>query len=60
MNVPTECLRGVAMPETKPAADQQPAHQRSYIHSNTKDGYLKRLRRTEGWGGSPVWFGRAD
>ena len=48
MNLPTERLKGIAMTETKPAAEQQPAHQHSYIHNNTKDGYLKRLRRVEG------------
>ena len=48
MNLPTERLKGIAMTETKPAAEQQPAHQHSYIHNNTKDGYLKRLRRIEG------------
>ena len=32
------------MTETDPAAK----HQHSYIHNNTKDDYLKRLRRIEG------------
>ncbi len=45
---PTEILKGVAMTETEPAPEQQPAHQHSYIHNNTKDDYLKRLRRIEG------------
>jgi DNA-binding FrmR family transcriptional regulator len=36
------------MTETKPDAEQQPAHQHSYIANNTKDDYLKRLRRIEG------------
>ena len=33
------------MTEMDPAAVQ---HQHSYIHNNTKDDYLKRLRRIEG------------
>ena len=48
MNLPTGSRKGIAMTETKPAAVQQPAHQHSYIHNNTNDGYLKRLRRIEG------------
>jgi CsoR family transcriptional regulator, copper-sensing transcriptional repressor len=35
------------MTETKPG-EQKAAHQHSYIHNNTKDDYLKRLRRIEG------------
>jgi CsoR family transcriptional regulator, copper-sensing transcriptional repressor len=45
--IPIENLKGVAMTETEPAA-QQPAHQHSYIANNTKGDYLKRLRRIEG------------
>ena len=48
MYFPTESLKGTAMTETKPAAEQQLPHQHSYIHNNTKDSYLKRLRRIEG------------
>ncbi len=36
------------MTETPSAAQQQSTHQHSYIHNNTKDDYLKRLRRIEG------------
>jgi Metal-sensitive transcriptional repressor len=36
--------RGDEMTETTPAV----RHEHSYIHNNTKDDYLKRLRRIEG------------
>ncbi len=45
---PTESLEGIAMTEIQPGAEQQPAHQHSYIANNAKDDYLKRLRRIEG------------
>ena len=48
MNLPTESPKGIAMTKTEPAAEQQPAHQHSYIHNSTKGDYLKRLRRIEG------------
>ena len=35
------------MTETDPAAER-PTHQHGYIANNTKDDYLKRLRRIEG------------
>ncbi len=37
-------LKGIAMTEMDPGA----THEHSYIHNNTKDAYLKRLRRIEG------------
>jgi DNA-binding FrmR family transcriptional regulator len=48
MNHPTESPKGIAMTETKPAAEHQPEQQHSYIANNTKGDYLKRLRRIEG------------
>jgi CsoR family transcriptional regulator, copper-sensing transcriptional repressor len=33
---------------TETTGERQPAHQHSYIHNNSKDDYLKRLRRIEG------------
>jgi CsoR family transcriptional regulator, copper-sensing transcriptional repressor len=42
-----ESPKGTAMTQTTPA-EQQSAHQHSYIANNTKDDYLKRLRRIEG------------
>ena len=41
-------LRGTAMTETGSAAEHPPLRVPSYIHNNTKDDYLKRLRRIEG------------
>ena len=48
MKSPTESLKGTAMTEIRPTAEQQPAPQHSYIANNTKGDYLKRLRRIEG------------
>ena len=48
VKLPTEILKGTAMTEIQPAAEQQPAHEHSYIANNTKGDYLKRLRRIEG------------
>ena len=33
---------------TEKTGERQTAHQHSYIHNNSKDDYLKRLRRIEG------------
>ena len=48
MELSTKIPKGTAMTEIDMASEQQPAHQHSYIHNNTKDDYLKRLRRIEG------------
>ncbi len=48
MEFPIENLKGTAMTQTEPSAEQQLAHQHSYIANNTKNDYLKRLRRIEG------------
>ena len=40
----SDILKGIAMTETNPASK----HEHSYIHNNTKDDYLRRLRRIEG------------
>ncbi len=48
MSIPTESMRGIAMTEIQAATQQSPVHEHSYIHNNTKDDYLKRLRRIEG------------
>ncbi len=48
MNIPTESPKGITMTEKQPAAEKQPAFEHSYIHNDTKDSYLKRLRRIEG------------
>ena len=37
-------MKGIAMTEMDPAAKRPP----SYIHNNSKEDYLKRLRRIEG------------
>jgi DNA-binding FrmR family transcriptional regulator len=47
MKFPTEALEGIAMTDIQPGAGQQP-HEHSYIANDTKDDYLKRLRRIEG------------
>ena len=41
-------LKGIAMTQIEATASQRSARQHSYLHNETKDVYLRRLRRIEG------------